>query len=451
MPVSPARQVAYRVLRRIEAGRGFAVDLLRGREASALESVDRRLATELVMGVLRWAGELDFEIELLSGRQLPSLDSEVVTILRMGVYQIRFLRKVPKSAAVNEAVELTKAARKRSAAGFVNAVLRRCEGAVGRTAERQAEPADAAGAEAARRLVPGWLFERWVSRVGEAAATSLAWQSVQTPPVALRVAAPGLDRETVQSELAAEGVRTRAGKFGCFALVVESGSAASARAVREGRVVIQDEASQLIPQLLRVEPGNSVLDVCAAPGIKTRQIAAALGRGSIAACDRSARRLRTLKQLLGDRLAEGVRLGIVRLDATRPLPFQSKFDRILVDVPCSGTGTLARNPEIKWRLRPADLPRLAAMEQTMLTNALALLAPGGRLVYVTCSLEPEENEQVVEKVMERVSAFRLLTGPELGAKFPALAVLFDSRGYFRTRPDVHGLDGFFAAVIVPSP
>lgn len=446
------------------------MDLLQGREVSELKETDRRLATELVMGVLRWRGELDFHIERLSGRPLKRLDPEVMTILRLGIYQIRYLAKVPKAAVVNEAVELTKAARKRSAAGLVNAVLRQCAPARRRGDATPLEDLTPEEKESICRAVPAWLLNRWATqsrrrgtggepREGEAGHPSdtgvglplgLAWASVQVPPTTLRVAGnpPRLtDREELRRELAGEGILTGLGRYAPRALVVESGSVQASRAFREGRVVIQDEASQLVPELLAPRPGQRVLDLCAAPGLKTGQLAQMLGRGMLAACDLSASRLRTLVKLLPPQVPPEVRLHLLRLDATKPLPFGVRFDRILLDVPCSGTGTLSRNPEIKWRLQARDFTRLAEVQGRMLRHALEVLAPGGRLVYATCSLEPEENEQVVEKVLEEVREYRVLTRTELAREFPAQAPLFDSSGYFRTRPDVHRTDGFFAAVV----
>ena len=182
--------------------------------------------------------------------------------------------------------------------------------------------------------------------------------------------------------------------------------------------------------------------------MKAGQIAQMLGSGTLVACDRSAARLRTMGKLLPQWIPSAVRLSMVRLDAAHALPFGAKFDRILLDAPCSGTGTLARNPEIKWRLNPEDITRLAELQTMMLRNALPALASGGRLVYATCSLEPEENEGVVEKVLSEQPAFQVLTSHELALKHPRLISLFDSRGYFRTRPDQHAMDGFNAAVIV---
>jgi 16S rRNA (cytosine967-C5)-methyltransferase len=429
------------------------VDLLQSRGVSQLKETDRRLATELVMGVLRWRGELNFQIERLSGKPVKRYDPEVVTVLRLGIYQIRFLERIPKAAAVNEAVEMIKAARKRSAAGLVNAVLRKCAPPAQRLTAEQFEELDPDGKAGVRRALPAWLFERWAAReksrdLKPGDAVALAWASIRVPPTTLRVTDARVNREEVRRALTCEGVITRPGRFASRALVVESGSVQASNTFREGRVVIQDEASQLVVELLAPQGGQRVLDLCAAPGIKTGQLAQALGSGTLVACDVSAPRLRTMVKLLPRMVPAEVRVHIVRVDATRALPLCIAYDRILLDAPCSGTGTLSRNPEIKWRLKPSDLPRLAAVQTGMLRNALAVLAPGGRLVYATCSLEPEENEEVVEMVLRETPHCRLLTASELSREFPALASLFDAYGYFRTGPNVHQTDGFFAAVMI---
>ena len=445
MRISSARQAAFEILSRVEAGHAFAVDLLQSRDVDALNEPDRRLTTELVMGTLRWRGELDYQLERLSGKALRYFDPEVAIILRLGIYQIRFLGKIPKSAAVNEAVELTKAAGKRSAAGLVNAVLRKCPPAKWRGMEAATDEAHAELVAAARRAFPAGLIERWQREYGRGAADSLALAGLAVPPETLRSVRG--NRVEIQQQLAREGIQTEFGKYSSQALLVRSGNVLASQAFRAGDVVIQDEASQLVASLVAPRTGERVLDLCAAPGIKAHQLAVALGQGTIVACDLSARRLRTMKRLLSGRIPAGVHFPIVRLDASRELPFATRFDRILVDVPCSGTGTLARNPEIKWRLKPGDLSRLAELQRSILQNALHLLAPGGRLVYSTCSLEAEENEQVVERVLREAKGCHALSGAELASEFPGLAALFDSQGYFRTRPDLHAVDGFFAAVI----
>jgi len=471
--VSLARSVAYRILRRVESAGALAVDLLQGGEVAALRDVDRALVTELVMGVLRWQGDLDFEIERLSGKALRTLDPEVVVILRLGLYQICFLEKIPVSAAVNESVELVKQARKRSAAGFVNAVLRKAEPVVPRPAPRpgpdpesrtraSSPAASASLLDRACRAMPAWLLERWSIHFGPEAARALALASVSVPPTVLRVTGGLASLDGIERELAAEGIAVRRARYAPHALLVESGRVQASRAWQQGRVVIQDEASQLVAILLRVEPGQRVLDLAAAPGIKSAQLAAALGRGeggvpgsrvggsALVACDVSARRLADLNCLLPRQVPPDVRCSVVRLDATQSLPFRRCFDRVLLDAPCSGTGTLARNPEIKWRLRPDDIARLAENQAQMLRQALEVLKPHGRLVYATCSLEGEENERVVECVLKEVQGVRALGREPLRREAPEIADLIDADGYFRTRPDLHRTDGFFAAVLETS-
>jgi 16S rRNA (cytosine967-C5)-methyltransferase len=455
MPISPARKIAYQISLRLESGRDFAVELLQSPHVSALKDADRRLATELVMGVVRWRGELDFQVERFSGKRVKEFDPEVLTILRMGAYQIRFLERVPKRAVVDDAVELTKAARKRSAAGLVNAVLRKFEPPKERVLGHGFEHLSAENRESVRRAFPGWLLKRWkgiaaaAREPGAEGALRLAYTSLETPCTTLRVVCAGDDGQGASRELEAEGVATSPCQYaGARGLKVESGLVQNTRAYREGRVVIQDEASQLVAELVAPEAGQRVLDLCAAPGMKAGQIAQLLAAGTLVACDRSAARLRTLAKLLPQWVPEAVCLSMVRLDAARELPFGAKFDRILLDAPCSGTGTLARNPEIKWRLAPEDITRLAALQAVMLRNALKALAGGGCLVYATCSLEPEENQRVVEKVLSEERGFRLLTPHELSLRHPHLISFFDPQGYFRTRPDLHPMDGFNAAVIV---
>jgi len=455
MPLSPARQLAYKVLLRLESASGFAVDLLQGPEVSALKDTDRRLATEIVMGVMRWRGELDFQIARLSGKGTRGLDPEVLTVLRMGAYQISFLARTPKRAVVDDAVELTKGARKRSAAGFVNAVLRKFEPSPDRVANRDFDQLSQGDWDSVQRAFPAWLIERWeawtatTTDSGKVEALRLAYAFLHNPHTTLRGVDPAADVASLQRELATQGVVTAPCEYAeAHGLVVESGHIQHTRLYREGRVVIQDEASQLVAELVHPAPGMRVLDLCAAPGIKSGQLAQALGSGTLVACDYSAARLETMAKLLPKWIPPGVRVAVVRLDAAAPLPFAMKFDRILLDAPCSGTGTLGRNPEIKWRLRPGDISRLAGIQAAMLRNAAPWLAPDGRLVYATCSLEPEENAGVIESVLDEMRDFRVLTSQELASEHPRLVPLFDARGYFSTRPDQHSMDGFNAAVLV---
>jgi 16S rRNA (cytosine967-C5)-methyltransferase len=340
---SPGRSVAFEVLRKVERG-GYAADLL-FTLSTGLDSRDAGLAAEIALGALRFQSQLDFLIERYSGRPAARLDAEVRIALRMGIYQLRYLERVPAHAAIHESVELVKRAKKRSAAAFVNAVLRKVDREAVAWPSREIELAH-----------PGWLLERWDRQFGADVATGIARANLERPETYTR------------------GAR------------------------------IQDIGAQSIVPLLELSAGQSFLDLCAAPGNKTAQ---ALESGVRAvACDVHWSRLEPMKSLGID---------LVQLDAREPLPFQGVFDRILVDAPCTGTGTLAHNPEIKWRLRAEDIEGLREIQGRILRQALRALKPGGRLVYSTCSLEREENEEVVQGLDVRI--VRRIPGRDVGDGF----------------------------------
>jgi 16S rRNA (cytosine967-C5)-methyltransferase len=352
--VTPPRTAAFRILELVERG-GYAAELLHG-STGKLDARDAALAEEIVFGVLRFQAQLDFLIQHYSGRAAGKLDDAVRIALRMGIYQLRYLDRIPAHAAVNESVGMVRRARKSSAAGFVNAVLRK----VNRDPVAWPDRAVALSH-------PAWMLDRWERQYGAAMAHDIARANLRRPETYIRVP-PGRD--------APDGTESSGEVAGCYRLLKPAAAALPFR--------IQDIGSQTIVPLLRLEPGQTFLDLCAAPGNKTAQ-ALEIPVQAMAA-DIHPHRLAALRELPA---------GLVVLDGTAPLPFSRKFDRILVDAPCSGTGTLARNPEIKWRLRPEDLPALQTRQARLLANVLAALAPGGRLVYSTCSLEGEENEEVV--------------------------------------------------------
>lgn len=413
MAVSPARKMAAEILHRVEFSGALLSDVLYSPKFERLSPQDRGLATEIALGVLRRRGELDDRIADSSSRPVASLDPEVLTALRIGAYQIMHLDRVPARAAVNESVELVKAARKRSATGFVNAVLRRVGPPI-------------SSRDAARLSHPAWMVERWRRRYGDSTTEGLLDANLATPGVFLRVNAIFPEEETV-AMLAGEGIATEPTEVrGCRRVL--SGDPQESSCFREGRIRLQDIGSQAIVPLLELQPGQRFLDLCAAPGGKCFHAAEMAGsaRGIVAA-DRQIERLRTMRRLAtppADRV-----LDMVALDAERPLPFRGLFDRILVDAPCTGTGTLARNPDIKWRISPDDIRRLAARQGEILDRALDLLAPPGVLLYSTCSLEPEENELVVNTILEKRTEFRAgaylqrIPGREPGDGFFAQQIL----------------------------
>ena len=365
----------------------------------------------------------------------------------------RLLEKIPARAAVNESVELVKRARKTSAATLVNAVLHKVASEASTPAEKLL-PASLSRVEqlAILHSHPTWMVERWLLRLGEARATALLEANNQRPRLSCALHQPERYQEAFD-EFKAAGMRVERGVLLKNAFALSGGSPARTEAFRNGLISIQDEASQVVPLLLGVRPGERVLDLCAAPGGKTPALVRAAGNdGVVIAADRHAHRLRAMRTQFQRLKLGGVQL--VELDAEQALPFGEKFDCILVDAPCSGTGTIARHPEIRWRLGPEQLREFHQLQVHMLRNAFASLAPNGRLVYSTCSIEPEENEDVVAEAQRdepsirpvRASAAAETLQPHLLSGLDA-RTLFASDGYFRTSPAMQHTDGFFAAVL----
>src|SRR5580658_307525 len=451
--ISAARKIAYEVLRRVEAEGAYASDLLHSELGARVKPEDAGLATELVMGVLRWRRLLDFLLERQLKKPVARLDLPVTLALRIGLYQLRFLERIPARAAVNESVELVKSARKTSAATLVNAVLRRAAND-SRVPAAKFLPQDIPVAERLGILHshPTWMVERWLQRLGEEQTIALLDANNRAPR--LSCALHDLNqREEIFTALQNAGLRIEPGNILQSAFAVSGGSPTRTESFRTGAISIQDEASQTVPLLLDTRSGDRVLDLCAAPGGKTPPLIRAAGaKGTVVAADRHAHRLRAMREQF-KRLAL-TRVRLVELDAASPLPFGVLFDRILMDAPCSGTGTLARHPEIRWRLNPEQLAEFHALQTSLLRSALQQVAPGGRLVYSTCSMEPEENERVVDEVLRGTNGFqRDITNEAARSLKDKLLpgfkaeILFDSNGYFHTTPSALQTDGFFAAVI----
>ncbi len=456
MGATVARKIAFQILLRVEKTSAYAGDLLHARLTPETKPEDAALATELTLGVLRWQRLLDFQLAprlakpAMSGRPLETLDREVLVALRLGLYQLRCLDRVPPHAAVNESVALVREARKRSAAGLVNAVLRNSV-ATARQAVERLVPPDTAPAERLGILHshPTWMIERWLARFGEKRTIALLEANNRPAELACIMSHPRRGEE-LADQLRKSGTEIGPGRWLREARIVSSANPAVQRVFRRGKLMFMDEASQMVARLLDVARATYVLDLCAAPGGKTALLARAARPGAILiAGDLHPSRLRAMRERLGP--PELAHIRYVALNATRPLPFAVPFERILADAPCSGTGTLRRNPEIRWRLAPDDLGDLHGRQVKLLSQALAALAPGGRLVYSTCSLEPEENEDVVHEALRDRRELRIISGagtlaPHLSDP-DSVAALFDAEGFFRTFPPEHQTDGFFAAVL----
>jgi 16S rRNA (cytosine967-C5)-methyltransferase len=441
--VSPARAAAFEILLRVERESAYAVELLHSASVSDLSPADRNLTMEIVMGVLRWRPALDASFAPFISSALAKLDIEVLTALRMGAYQLARLTRIPPHAVVHETVELVKLARKRSAAGMVNAVMRKLK------PKLDPYSSDLTGADylATALAHPKWLAERWIQNFGYGRADLICHYDQQIPATAVRLSRAE-DLSEVEAELRNQGIQLVPGRLMNSARVVVEGDVTKTDLFRNGGVAIQDEGSQLVAALIGNSDARLVLDCCAAPGGKTAALAARLPQATIVAAELHPHRARLLRKMVPQE-----NVVVVTADA-RHLPLRAGFDRVLADVPCSGTGTLARNPEIKWRLKPEDLSDLHARQLAILTSALAQVAPGGRLVYSTCSLEPEENEQVVAACLQNRSDFRLIPARQELLKLQAAGELvwknidhLVSGDFLRTLPGVQPCDGFFAAVI----
>jgi 16S rRNA (cytosine967-C5)-methyltransferase len=433
MAVSPARAAAFAILLRVERESAFAVELLHSTILDGLSPVDRNLANDIVMGVMRWRSLLDDAISAFISGPFRKLDLEVLTALRMGCYQLAFLSRIPDHAIVHESVEVVKQARKRSAAGLVNAVLHK----LSRNREGLLVPRDGLAQTHAH---PQWLIERWVRQFGVKTAEQICRYDQQVPATVVRLAD---DKD--KDALLKNGIELTRGALVKSAYVVVQGDITSTELFRRGKIAIQDEGSQLVAAL--VGSGKRILDCCAAPGSKTAALAATSPEAEIVAADIHLHRARLLR-----RLVTSSNVQVIVADATK-LPLAASFDRVLADVPCSGTGTLARNPEIKWRLREEDIVDLQSRQIAILDAALKHVCRGGRLVYSTCSLEPEENEKVVEEGLSRNPKFRLVGVWEELIKLKSSGVLIwkdvdrlVSGDFLRTIPGVHPCDGFFAAI-----
>jgi 16S rRNA (cytosine967-C5)-methyltransferase len=468
MSTSPARAAAFDVLLRIEQQDAYASELLHSSQYERLSPADHGLATELVMGVLRWRSLLDVEISRFSDKRVEKLDIEVLTALRLAAYQLLFLDRIPGRAAVHESVELVKRARKGSAAPFANAVLRKLAGRA--SAAKAASEEGGANAALKRRSIqdpveeqkgdtgksesavelsrnlahPLWLIERWVRQFGLDRTRRICGSDQHAPAAAVRLADAG-----TETELRLDGIDLAPGQLLASARRVRAGNVSSTRAFAEGRVAIQDEASQLVALL--VGAGSRILDCCAAPGGKTRVLAQRNPGARIVALELHAHRARLLRKLVPLSNVEVINSDVLEFKAS------AAFDRVLADVPCSGTGTLAHNPEIKWRLKPEDLADLHGRQLAIVRAAMRQVAPRGRLVYSTCSLEPEENEQVVDEALSTDAAFRVLDcrlalerlrteGELVWNELESLV----TGPFLRTIPGVHPSDGFFVAILEKS-
>jgi 16S rRNA (cytosine967-C5)-methyltransferase len=471
-PASPARRAAFHALRAVLTGRRDSAAALAQMRPALRDPRDHALAAELLLGTLRRQATIDASLAPLVPRGVAALDLEVLIALRLGAYQRLFLDRIPPAAAVSDAVSLVREGGRASAAALVNAVLRRLDPERARVAWPPRPSAQTVALLDAARQAPGhtapdalrrarqeaadylsitlshplWLVERWMDRHGFDAADQWARFDNGAAPVTLRPVV-GRTRDALVERLHACGIETRPGRFGPSALVVLTGRPLQLPPADRALFATQDEASQLVAQLVVDLEPRSVLDTCAAPGGKTSYIrGGAPTAHPIVACDLRAPRLALLAATLEQHSAAGVH--VVCADALRAAPFGATFDLVLLDAPCSGLGTIRREPEIRWRRAPDELAALADRQLQMLAHAAACVRPGGRLVYATCSSEPEENEGVVSRFLARAPRWGRLPRSAHPWRGTALEGVLDDAGDLRTLPFRHDLEAFYAAVLI---
>ncbi|MEE8468774.1 MAG: 16S rRNA (cytosine(967)-C(5))-methyltransferase RsmB [Planctomycetota bacterium] len=437
-----ARRLALEVFLAWDSGRESA-DALFGRHpaVSRLESRDRELAHAMVRGVFRWRGRLDWQLSHLVTRPLPDLDASVRWTLRLGLYQLEHLDRVPDHAAVDTSVELAKKFCPRGASGMVNAVLRRAKSVVADLVEPDASENPAAHL-VARTSHPEWLLERWLSRYGFRRTLQLAASNNEKPSLTLRVASDRVEAVDLIEGLRAHGAQAEPGNLLPDTVRLPGGwHPALTDILESGLAVVQDEAAGLVAHVARPAGGLRVLDVCAAPGGKTLHFAELCGDAVVVAADLSPSRLGALRQTIERTAVKGIYP--IAADGHRPAT-RGGFGRVLVDAPCSNTGVLGRRADARWRQTLENVERLARLQLELLESARAQVGTGGLLVYSTCSLEPEENADVVRTYLERHPSDELVSAGEV---LPDELV---QDGCLQTHPVDHGVDGAFAATFRPA-
>jgi 16S rRNA (cytosine967-C5)-methyltransferase len=453
--IAPARSAALHGLRAVAAHRVDLPAALVQARARLTDDRDRALATDIITGTLRWQRSFDHLIEHFAGRPIAKLDTDVLLIVRLSLYQLLHLDRVPASAVVDDAVDLTRGARKQSATGFVNAILRstlrnRHRLPLPSRPRETSDPGSAAAYLGITHSHPDWLVQRWLRRYGFHDAERWVRFNNDPAPLTIRANTLRVTRDQLAAALAQDGIETEPTRYAPDGLVVRTGNplrTALGNPAKAGLHVrdflVQDEASQIVPLAVDARPGMRILDLCASPGGKTTALAAAAGSGGlVVASDVRPRRIRTLVATVAGTDARNVR--IVHVPAAGTLPFTPVFDRILVDAPCSGLGTVRRDPDIRWRRTEDDLAAFSGRQVDLLRRAASVLKPGGRLVYATCSSEPDENESVVERFLADEPDFAVAS---LRAAAPLLEPFVDSSGMLHTLPFAHGLEAFFAAAL----
>ena len=439
-----SRLAAAEILYRVDQESGYA-DVLLGGRLPDFAPADRRLVTRLVLGTLAWRGRLDYELAHLTGRKLDGIQPAALAIMRMGLFQLRFLDRIPPHAVVDTAVTIAKRIpQAREASGFINAIMRRA------TRETAPMPSRERNEKSFLAVVyshPRWMVERFVDWFGVADAERLMTANNDAAPNVIRLNLARGSRAEIIEKLSADGFGIGAPGRAPETIVLSSAPRFESRGSREGLFHAQSEASQMVARMIAPRPGATVVDCAAAPGGKATHLAEMVGeRGRVIALDLNQSGLKNARSLAHRLRHRNLEFVCADLAAALPLA-PASFEYVLLDAPCTGIGTLREHPEIKWRLKPGDPARMAAIQSRMLENAAALVCRAGAIVYSVCSIAPEEGEGVVDGFLTRHRDFEIDRAVAADTVFKDV---IDARGFMKTRPDAGGLDGFFAARLLRS-
>ena len=442
-PYRGARSTAVKILNRIERSDAYLDKLLDIElKSDELETPDKNLLSELVHGVVRWQGRLDWLLSRFTHGNFPKSEVNIKNAMRVALYQILFLDRLPHYAAVNEAVEFVKHLRGEKAANMVNAVLRTIlRNLDGIHYPNPAE--DLLGYLCVYYSHPQWMVKRWLSRFSREETEKLLAANNEIPPITIRINKLKIAPSAFLALLDEQKIPYSGSSFVDFFIKTKSLSGISHLDVfRQGYFSIQDESAALPGLLLAPHPGERIIDMCAAPGGKTTFLAELMGNeGEIVAVDRYEHKLNMIQQSC-ERLGITIVRTVIGDASQMEIPPSQK---ILLDVPCSGLGALRKKPDIKWKREPEDIHRLAKIQENLLENAARALEPGGAIVYSTCTTEPEENETLIRSFLTRHSEFSL----DDPLKYVNRSVVSPD-GFVVTLPHIHHLDGSFAARLIKS-
>lgn len=442
------RRTALDILSRIERGNAYAAPLL-ARAAPDFQPRDRHLLVELVYGVLRWRLTLDWIITQISSYSPPRIDTPILNLLRLGVYQLIYLRKVPRYAAVFSSVEMAKSVRGEKAGGFVNAVLRRT-GEMGEKSLDILPNEKTPNALSIRLSHPLWLVKRWINRFGYEDTEALCQANNQPPPAILRVNANNLTRdafiELAKREPELAGVKIKPTKIAKNGIAINPLSAIfETDWLKKGLVTIQDEASQLVGEVVSPRDGEQILDACAGIGGKATQLLElTYNRLRLLCMDAIHWKLKQLRYS-AKRLGFSPPPCVTAMADVPPLANQQIFDKVLLDAPCSNTGVLRRHPERKWQLEEKDIEQLSQLQKRLLSSVAKMVKEGGALIYSTCSLEREEGEDMISEFLDTHKEYEIDDCARFLGKNAVPAI---TNGMFRSFPHKGGMDGFFCARLI---